>query len=70
MSMDQSERIDRLETLVAFQDQTIDELKDALARQYRDIEALKHELRQLGAALRDVEAHPALAQKEPPPPHY
>lgn len=67
---DLPERIEQLETLIAFQDQTIDELKEALARQYHDIEALKHELKMFGAALRDMESHPALVQREPPPPHY
>lgn len=63
-------RIEKLETTVAFQDQTIEELSAALAEHYRQIEALKRELHNLGAALSDVEAHPALAGKEPPPPHY
>lgn len=63
-------RIETLETTVAFQDQTIEDLSTALAEHYKQIEALKRELHNLGAALRDVEAHPALAVKEPPPPHY
>jgi SlyX protein len=63
-------RIEKLETTVAFQDQTIEELSVALAEHYRQIEALKRELHNLGSALRDVEAHPVLAGREPPPPHY
>ena len=63
-------RIEKLETTVAFQDQTIEELSAALTEHYRQIEALKRELHNLGAAIRDVEAHPALAGREPPPPHY
>ena len=63
-------RIEKLETTIAFQDQTIEELALALAEHYKQIEALKRELNNLGSALRDVEAHPALAGKEPPPPHY
>lgn len=65
-----SARIEKLETTVAFQDQAIEELSAALTEHYKQIEALKRELHNLGAALRDVEAHPALAAKEPPPPHY
>jgi SlyX protein len=65
-----SARIEKLETTVAFQDQTIEDLNTALAEHYKQIEALKRELHNLGAALRDVEAHPALAVREPPPPHY
>ena len=67
---DLNARIEKLETTVAFQDQAIEELSSALTEHYKQIEALKRELHNLGAALRDVEAHPALAVKEPPPPHY
>jgi SlyX protein len=67
---DLAARIEKLETTIAFQDQTIEELSSALTDHYKQIEALKRELHNLGAALRDVEAHPALAVKEPPPPHY
>lgn len=67
---DLASRIEKLETTVAFQDQTIEELSTALTEHYKQIEVLKRELHNLGAALRDVEAHPALAVKEPPPPHY
>lgn len=67
---DLAARIEKLETTVAFQEQTIEDLSTALADYYRQIEALKRELHNLGAALRDVEAQPALAVKEPPPPHY
>jgi len=65
-----SARIEKLETTVAFQDQTIEDLNTALAEHYKQIELLKRELHNLGAALRDMEAHPALAVREPPPPHY
>ena len=67
---DLADRIEKLETTVAYQDQAIDELSAALAEHYKQIEALRRELHNLGAALRDVEAHPALVGKEPPPPHY
>ena len=63
-------RIEKLETTIAFQDQAIEELTSALTDHYKQIEALRRELQNLGVALRDVEAHPALAGREPPPPHY
>ena len=63
-------RVEKLETTVAYQDQTIEELSAALTGHYRQIEALKRELHNLGAAIRDVEAHPLLTGREPPPPHY
>jgi SlyX protein len=65
-----SARIEQLETTVAFQERTIEELNQALALHFKEIEALKRELGNLGSQLRDVEAHPALALPEPPPPHY
>lgn len=64
-------RIEQLETTVAFQDQAIEELNQALALHFKEIESLKRELQRLGSQLREVEAHPALTpQQEPPPPHY
>jgi SlyX protein len=64
-------RIEKLETLVAFQDQTIEDLNQTVTKQWKSIEALKTELGGLGAQMRDVEAHPALSlSPEAPPPHY
>jgi SlyX protein len=64
-------RIEQLETTIAFQDRTIEDLNQALALHFKEIEALKRELHMLGSQLREVEAHPALAPPtEPPPPHY
>ncbi len=64
-------RIEQLETTVAFQENAIDDLTEALAEHYRQIEALKRDLAKLSAQLAQVEAHPALApDQEPPPPHY
>ncbi len=71
MSTDYNARIEKLETTVAFQDQTIEDLNQALALQFKEIETLKRELHNLGAQLRDVESHPALTPvQEAPPPHY
>ena len=68
---DTAARIEKLETTIAFQDQAIEELNQALALHFKEIEALKRELHNLGSQLREVEAHPALAPSpEPPPPHY
>ncbi|MDB5540598.1 MAG: hypothetical protein JWQ89_2325 [Devosia sp.] len=68
---DLAARIVTLETKMAFQDQAIEELNQALAEHFKEIESLKRELHNLGSQLRDVESHPALAPGvEPPPPHY
>ena len=66
-----TDRIVTLETRIAFQDQSIEDLNAALAEHFKQIEALKRDLHNLGAQLRDVESHPALTPGvEPPPPHY
>jgi SlyX protein len=68
---DLAARIEKLESTIAFQDQTIEELSQALELHFKEIEAMKRELHNLGSQLREVEAHPALAGgAEPPPPHY
>jgi uncharacterized coiled-coil protein SlyX len=70
MSDDLSKRLEELETTVAYQDATIEELREALAMHFREIEQLRREVNNLESSLRIVEAHPALAEPEPPPPHY
>lgn len=65
------ERIEKLEMITAEQDRTIEELNSALTDQFKQIEALKHELARLGAQVEEMGAHPALAgDAESPPPHY
>lgn len=64
-------RIEKLETLAAFQEQAIEDLSKTVTDQWTLIETLKRELGGLGAQMREVEAHPALsAADEAPPPHY
>jgi len=71
MSADLLQRIESLESTVAFQERAIEDLSQALAEQYKQIEVLKREMKTLGTQLRNVEAHPALSTgPEPPPPHY
>lgn len=64
-------RIEKLETLVAFQEEAVEDLSKTVTDQWKTIETLKRELAGLGAQVRDVETHPALsATPEAPPPHY
>jgi SlyX protein len=71
MSDELMARIEKLETIVAYQDAAIEELREALALHFREIGELRQQLARLDASLRIVEAHPALAaEPEPPPPHY
>jgi SlyX protein len=66
---DQSERIDALETRIAFQDQTIEELNAALTEQWKTIDLLSKKLAMLEEQVRSGSfiADPAT---ERPPPHY
>ncbi|HEY4199951.1 MAG TPA: SlyX family protein [Devosiaceae bacterium] len=64
-------RIDKLETLLAYQEQTFEDLSKVVTEQWQEIAGLKRQLAKLTDQLRTVEAHPALApQDEAPPPHY
>lgn len=63
-------RIEKLEELAAFQERTIEDLGNTITEQWRQIEALRRELANMGAQLRDIEANAAAPQSEPPPPHY
>lgn len=68
---DWAARLEALEIRAAHQDQTIDELNEVLAGQWREIDRLK---RQLAAIDDQIAAVEHLARsggaKEPPPPHY
>jgi SlyX protein len=63
-------RIEALEELAAFQERAIEELSSTVAAQWKQIEALRRELANLGAQLAEVEAGSPGLQREPPPPHY
>lgn len=63
-------RVEKLEELAAFQERTIEELSGTVADQWKQLEALRRELANLGAQLAEVEANTATPQREPPPPHY
>ncbi|WP_297107732.1 SlyX family protein [uncultured Devosia sp.] len=65
----ESERIDALETRIAYQDQTIEELNAALTAQWKTIDLLTKKLATLEEQVRSGSfiADPAT---EKPPPHY
>ena len=66
-----NKRVTELETRLAFQDQTIQELNEALIDQQRQIDGLREELErlreQIGASGVSNVASPS---EETPPPHY
>ena len=64
-------RIDELEIHLAHQDQIIDDLNTALARQWTEIEGMSRLLAKLGDRVHLVEEQSGeAAPSEPPPPHY
>ncbi len=63
-----SARIDALEAHCAHQDLAITELSDAVAAQWKQIDALKREVLRLRDEMQSMA--PARTAPEPPPPHY
>ena len=69
--MDES-RLTELESSVAFQDRTIQDLSDVVCRQQQEIDALKAEYKKLMERLENTE-HSGGGEAEPEdetPPHY
>ncbi|UJF19204.1 SlyX family protein [Vibrio sp. SS-MA-C1-2] len=66
-----SQQIDSLEYKVAFQEQTIEELNDALTQQQLLIDKMAVQLKYLVDKLKEMEpSNMASAKDETPPPHY
>jgi SlyX protein len=64
-----SERIDRLESRLMFQDDTIEKLNQTLTAQWREIDVLTRQVASLSERLKEAEAN-APAPGDEPPPHY
>ncbi len=64
-----SARIDALEMSKVHQDRTIEELSEALAAQWKEIEALRRQATRLTEQLEEATAGGG-GEVEPPPPHY
>jgi SlyX protein len=63
------ERIDLLETRLAFQDETIETLNKTITEQWLKIDALTRQLTNLNERLQEAETRAPGAANEPPP-HY
>jgi SlyX protein len=64
-----SERIDALESRLAYQDQAIEQLNETITAQWKQIDALTRQLTALSERLQEAEANaPAPATERPP--HY
>lgn len=64
-----AERIDTLETRLAYQDDTIDTLNQTITAQWKQIDTLTRQLAQLNERLQEAEANAPGPANEPPP-HY
>ncbi|MBN9344570.1 MAG: SlyX family protein [Devosia sp.] len=69
--MSAADRLEKLETTVAYQEQAIEDLNKTILVQAAEIAQLKRLVGNLGDRLREIADNPALAEPpEPPPPHY
>ena len=64
-----SERIDVLETRLAYQDETIETLNQTITAQWKQIDALTRQLAELKDRLQDAESNTGGPVNERPP-HY
>lgn len=69
MASDLAERIDALETRIAYQDQTIEELNLAMTEQWKVIDLLQRKLGMLEEQVRSG-SYIADPSTDRPPPHY
>lgn len=63
-------RVTELETRLAFQDDTLQQLSDELLAQGRLIERLQRQIELLAARQADLAGQIGPAEDEAPPPHY
>lgn len=69
--MSDTSRLEKLETTVAYQEQSIEDLNKTVLAQAAEIAQLKRLVGNLGERLREIADNPALSEgPEPPPPHY
>lgn len=69
--MSDAEKIADLESRLAQQEHTLDELSDVVAEQARVIDLLREQLRRMTDRVAQVEdSVPGKGPDEPPPPHY
>jgi len=69
--MTDAERLEKLETTIAYQEQAIEDLNKTVLAQATEIAQLKRLVGNLGERVREIADNPALAEgPEPPPPHY
>ena len=74
MAMDDIEtlqaRIEALEMSRAHQERAVEDLSQALAAQWKQLEALNRQVARLSGQLQEAQAAGGAEGPEPPPPHY
>ena len=64
-------KIIELQSKLAFQDETINDLNEVITDQQQQLDQLREEIRLLGLRIASVaESSSTSDEKEPPPPHY
>lgn len=64
------QRIEQLETRVAFQDETLNRLSDIIADQRKELDQLQQEMAELKARFRELRLSGINPQESEQPPHY
>ncbi|MDZ7803321.1 SlyX family protein [Thiohalophilus sp.] len=64
------QRIEQLETRVAFQDETLNRLSEIIAEQRRELDQLQQEMAELKARFREIRLSAVNPQEQENPPHY
>jgi SlyX protein len=66
-----NDRVDNLESQVAFQEDTIEQLNDALSQQQLMLDKMNQQIRLMAERLKQVQpSNIASEAEETPPPHY
>ena len=71
MSQQLNERLETLESRLAFAEYTVEQLNDEVTTQGRELDRLKHQIHLLVDKLQSVQpSQTASMAEETPPPHY
>jgi SlyX protein len=68
--MNDTARLDALETRIAYQDEVIEDLNKTVASQWKEIDRLTREMANLADRVTRAEQSGGDEGEEPPPPHY
>lgn len=63
-------RVEALEMSRAHQERTIEDLSEAMAGQWKQLEALSRQMVRLADQVQEAQAAAGAGETEPPPPHY